>query len=323
MSSVTNSDAAINAFVNAIHPNLNYIAANTAFSACLFTLAVVLLALSTKESRRRVVFRLNLFAICLALTMGIFVCLINGKAIVDPFNQVSTSMFITAVASIYFPPLLYDSILLCRLLALYPPARTSLVTLLKFFAFPFCVKCARVVVITLLIYENSKAATTTEVLVQDEANVWFRDPWLIAEWTLQISDNTYSVSLFLYNLHVRARPLKSKGGIRNRIRQVFYVSLANFIFPLVFDIAQLILVLTDHSPNTGGLLVLINNYVTVMGVMGATIWFSRLEWAYTHKEPLSDGMLRRPPELPMAPASGWMGRGEMVVIGTRALTLDP
>ncbi|KIK29900.1 hypothetical protein PISMIDRAFT_671884, partial [Pisolithus microcarpus 441] len=48
-----------------------------------------------------------------------------------------------------FPPVLSDSILLTRLSALYPLSSTSLVTLLKIFTFPFCIKCARIVVLTL------------------------------------------------------------------------------------------------------------------------------------------------------------------------------
>ncbi|KAI6038849.1 hypothetical protein EDC04DRAFT_2895805 [Pisolithus marmoratus] len=324
-SSVTDSEAAISAFINTIHPNFNYIVTITAFSACLFTLFAVLLGLSTKESRRRIVFHLNVIAICLALTTSILAGLSNGKAIIDPFNQVSTRVFIAATASISLSPLLYDSILLTRLFALYPPASTRQATLLKIFAFPFCVKCARVVVIALLLKEEVRAAadTTTEVLLQDQATIWFRNPNIVAVWTLQMADNMYSVSLFLYNLHVRTRPLKSEGGIPSRIRHVFYISIANFVFPLVSNIALLISVITDHSPNSGpGVLLLINYYVTVMGVLCATIWFSRSEWTQACKEPLSNEMLRRKLNLPRAPVGVWMGGDEVIVIG-KTLTLDP
>ncbi|KAI6102437.1 hypothetical protein EDD16DRAFT_1494853 [Pisolithus croceorrhizus] len=324
MSSVTDSEATVIAFINTIRPNFDYMVANTAFSSCLFTLFVLLLALSTKESRRRVVFRLNVLAICIALTTSILSGPSNGKAIVDPFNPVSTNVFIAASAFVYFPPLLYDSILLTRLLALYPPSSTPPTTLLKIFAFPLCVKCARVAAITLIIYDIAKAitATTTEIFSQEAATVWFRNPNMIAEWTMQILDNMYSVSLFLYNLHDRARPLKS-GGIPNRIRQFFYVSLANFVFPLAFNITLLAFVVIDPTSNpVGGLLLLINNYVSVMGVMCATIWFSRPEWTQNHKESLSEDMLRCELNLPRAPVGSRMGWDEVVVIGTGTFTVD-
>ncbi|KAI6019460.1 hypothetical protein BKA83DRAFT_4306181 [Pisolithus microcarpus] len=325
MSSVSDSEATLVAFVNAIRPNFDYIITITTFSACLLTLFAVLLALSTKESRRRVVFQLNVLAICIALTTSILAGLTDWKAIVDPFNPVSTSVFITASASVYFPPLLYDSILLTRLFALYPLSSTSPATLLKIFVFPFCIKCARVAAITLIIYDNVRLITTTtaEVLVQDEAIIWFRNPNIIAEWAMQIADNLYSVSFFLYNLHVRARPLKIEGGIPNRIHQVFYISVANFVFPLAFNISLLIFVVTGISANPGGgLLLLINNYVTVIGVMCATIWFSRSEWAQTRKEPLSEEMLRRKLNFPRTPVNGRWGE-VVVVIERRTHTPDP
>lgn len=60
----------------------------------------------------------------------------NGKAVVDPFNPVSvTGVYLAAVVFTVFLPLLYDSILLTRLFALYPLSSTPLNTLLKIFAF--------------------------------------------------------------------------------------------------------------------------------------------------------------------------------------------
>ncbi|KAI5985092.1 hypothetical protein EDD15DRAFT_1654434 [Pisolithus albus] len=288
MSSVSDSEASVVAFIDTIRPNFDYIIAITAFSACVFTLFVLLLALSTKESRRRVVFRLNVLAICTALTTSILAGTCDVKAIINPYNPVSANVLIAAGAFVYFPPLLYDSILLTRLFALYPPASTPPATLIKIFAFPYCVKCARAVFISLCINDVMKDVTVsvTGVLVQDVTATWFRNPHIISEWTLQIADNVYSVSLFLYNLHVRARPSKNGGRIPNRLFQVICISMANFVFPLAFNITLLIFVVTARSPETGaGLLLLINNY-----------------------EPLSEEILQRKLNLLRAPA--WReGRG--------------
>ncbi|KAI6032527.1 hypothetical protein EDC04DRAFT_2898121 [Pisolithus marmoratus] len=322
MSSVTDSEATINAFTNAIRPSFNYFVVNTAFSACLFTLFLVLLALSTNESRRRLVFRLNLLAICLVLTMGALMGLTTGKAVVDPFNQVSTGVFVTGITFLVFPPLLYDSILLTRLLALYPPSSTAAATLVKILAFPLCIKCARVVIITIGLRSYIGSGMTTEALVQDEPAIWFRNPYLIAEWTMQIVDNMYSVSLFLYNLHIRTSSIKRARGIADRIRQIFYISVANFIFPLVLNIAQIIFAATDRSPFTGGVLPLINNYVTVMGVLCATLWFSGSEWVRTCSEPLPEHMLNSPKPNVGGPVTGGKSGSTIVSIGKGPVTHD-
>ncbi|KAI6027025.1 hypothetical protein EDC04DRAFT_2899522 [Pisolithus marmoratus] len=324
MSSVTDSDATINGFVNTIHPNFDNLISISAFSACLFTLFVFLFALSTKGYRRRPVFRLNVSALCIVLTMSVLAGLTNGKAIVNPFNQVPRSVFVATVVFVFFPQLLYDSILLTRLCALYPPATTPPVTLLKIFAFPFCVKCARVVVVTIGVIEFVESGRTTEALKQAESTVWFRNPFLIAEWTMQIADNAYSVSLFLYNLHSRVKPIQSDGiTISGRIRRLFYISAANFVFPLMFNVVLLVFVTTRHSPNTGALLVFINNYITVTGVLCATLWFSRPERARACNEPLSDEVLRCRLNLGRMPVTCMQEASEIVVAGTRTIALYP
>ncbi|KAI6045886.1 hypothetical protein EDC04DRAFT_2633096 [Pisolithus marmoratus] len=77
-------------------------------------------------------------------------------------------------------------------------------------------------------------------------------------------------------------------GIAEHIRQIFYISAANFVFPLIFNVALIISSMTDRSQTSGTLLISINYHVTVLGVLCATLWFSGLEWARTRNEPLLD-----------------------------------
>ncbi|KAI6031208.1 hypothetical protein BKA83DRAFT_4037921, partial [Pisolithus microcarpus] len=96
---------------------------------------------------RRLVFRLNVFTICIALMMGIVVGFGDGKIVLNEADQLLAALSTTAMALTVFPPFFSDSILLTRFFALYPLSRTSWVTLLKIFTFPFCIKCARIVVL--------------------------------------------------------------------------------------------------------------------------------------------------------------------------------
>ncbi|KAI5981428.1 hypothetical protein EDD15DRAFT_375195 [Pisolithus albus] len=163
MSSVTYPESIINDYVEFMQPVFVTLIVNAAFSASLFTLLVVLLALSTKESRRRLVFRLNVFAICIALTMGIVVGFCDGKLLLMLYLPPS-ALSVTSMALVVFLPFFSDSILLTRLFAIYPLSCTSWVTLLKIFTFPFCIKCARIVVLTLFL--NGYSAYT-RILIGD------------------------------------------------------------------------------------------------------------------------------------------------------------
>ncbi|KAL4068906.1 hypothetical protein V8B97DRAFT_1872684 [Scleroderma yunnanense] len=284
MSTAVTPEAIITEFIASIHPNFNYVIGITAFAGCLLTLLVVLFAFSTKESRRRLVFHLNVLAIILCLILAILNGVTSGRAILDPFNLVSKNVYVAAIVFAVFPPLFYDSILLFRLFALYPPSVTPAITLVKIFAFPFCIKCARITVISLVLNDFVKSATSTAALAQHTAATWFRNPYMTAEWTMQMADNLYSVSFFLYKLHTRTSTIKRATGIAERIRQIFFISVANFVFPLFFNIAQIICITTDPSPSAGTMLLMTNDYVTVIGVLCATIWFSGTDWVRTHNE---------------------------------------
>lgn len=313
---------AVKVFINAVHPSFDFILASTALSASLFTLLVALFVFSTKESRCRVVFRLNVFAICLALTLGILIGLACGKVITDPFNHAWKSFYVAAVAFALCSPLLYDSILLTRLIVLYPIANTPLFTLVKIFAFPFCVKCARVVVLVLFLDDYTKSGYVTKSFAREQDVSWYRNPKITAEWIMQMADNLYSVGFFLYKLRINTSSIR-RDNISERIRQMFYISVANFVFPLLFNIAQIILITTDRHPTAGAVVVVINNYVTLMGVLCATLWFSGSEWVRTRSQQTSGHRSSRESNSEQTYGLAEESGSEISVIGKDFGTLDP
>ncbi|KIK29906.1 hypothetical protein PISMIDRAFT_671891 [Pisolithus microcarpus 441] len=100
-----------------------------------------------------------------------------------------------------------------------------------------------------------------------------------------------------------------------RIRQIFYISAANFVFPLMFNIVLITTVATNQFTVIGGMFSLINNYVTVMGVLCATVWFSRSERVRTPNEPLSDDLFSRNPNFRRVYDTGGTCGSETVVVG--------
>jgi len=145
MSQSADTQLIITTFIDEIHPSFNFVVGVTAFSACLLTLLVVLFVFSTPQSRKRSVFRLNVIAILVATVLCILNGITSGKSILDPFHVIPESVYVATIFFAIFPPLFYDSILLTRLLALYPIGITPRLTLFKVFAFPACIKCGRLI----------------------------------------------------------------------------------------------------------------------------------------------------------------------------------
>ncbi|KAH7884902.1 hypothetical protein F5I97DRAFT_1893225 [Phlebopus sp. FC_14] len=291
------SEAIVMAFIDSVHPSFNFVVGITAFCACLVTLLVVLFAFSTPESRRRTVFRLNVLAIVIALVLGILNGVTSGRAILAPFDPIPQSVYVATISFALLPPIFYDSILLTRLLAFFPIDTTPPFTLIKVLAFPVCVKCGRLITLSLYLNDYVKSSPSVASLAAHAEATWFRNPYITAEWTMQMFDNlyvigaisppsqyligqSYSSGFFLYKLYSqnsRIAPVRS-GSIGERIRQIFYIAAANFVFPVMFNIAQIVCITTDPSYGTGTMLLLVNGYVSVLGVLCATIWFSGMEW---------------------------------------------
>ncbi|KIK29945.1 hypothetical protein PISMIDRAFT_671917 [Pisolithus microcarpus 441] len=110
-----------------------------------------------------------------------------------------------------------------------------------------------------------------------------------------------------------------------RIRQIFYISAANFVLPLIFSIALIILFMaiapTSQAAFISGLMLLINSYVTVMGVLCATVWFSKSEWVRTRNESLLPGdMFALKQSLGGVHEAGGRHGSDIVVVSKRSAT---
>ncbi|KAI6099782.1 hypothetical protein F5141DRAFT_397100 [Pisolithus sp. B1] len=87
----TVEEVIITSFVRNIHAPFTFITVITPLCACLVTLLVVLFVFSTAKSRRRLIFRLNVIAICFALVLGVLSFIVSGNAILRPFSPVPES----------------------------------------------------------------------------------------------------------------------------------------------------------------------------------------------------------------------------------------
>ncbi|KAG6331377.1 hypothetical protein ID866_7710 [Astraeus odoratus] len=293
MSQSSEIEAIITAYVEYIRPQFVLVVGVTPFCACLVTLLVPLFAFSTPSSRRLLTFRLNVLAICIALVTGILNGYLNAQALTDPFGPTpSLSICFTFAFFALVSPLFYDSILLLRLLAFYPIGSTPLLTVAKVLVLPIAVKCGR---LSLFLHDY-----VVSFPISGPVANWSKNGYVTTEWALQLVDNMYTSGFFLYKLHShgsKVSKFKFGGSFGRRIREIFLISAANFVFPVIFNIGQIICITIDKSYLTTTMLLLINGYVSVIGVLCATIWASSSNQAHAQNVQVlhSDSEPSRPP----------------------------
>lgn len=151
MSQSSDYQTIISAFIEYVRPQFVLVVGITPFCACLVTLLAVLFAFSTPLSRKLLVFKLNVLAICIALVTGTLNGYLNALGVLEPFSPMpSLGICFTFAFFALLSPLFYDSILLHRLLAFYPINSTPLRTVAKVLVLPICVKVGRLVLVVRL-----------------------------------------------------------------------------------------------------------------------------------------------------------------------------
>ncbi|KAG6909190.1 hypothetical protein DXG01_001704 [Tephrocybe rancida] len=260
------------------------------FGGLLVPLFVFLLLFSKPVTRRHPVFIINLAIVVLGLALAAINVGQEWTNLVTPIKGVPTSLTLANIALNTFPSMIIDSVLLFRLLAFYPSICTPRRTYFIVLAFPITVKCARLTCVTLFLYNVGRTSTDGpgDIFTVVES-FWYRNPYLVAEWSLQIADNLYCTLFFLwklrkfYNGEHNRRPARDK-TLLARLRSIFAIALANFVFPLFMNVAQLILVLRDVHYPRGSEVLISNLYVAIIGLLFATVWAGGNAWGRDDQE---------------------------------------
>lgn len=188
-------------YIDAIRPSLNFILVLTPLGAVLVPLIITLFVFSPPRSRRHPVFILNVLACCSGIAEAAINAALETKQILYPLEPVSKTLLTSVIAFAIVSPLFIDSILLFRILAFYPIEITPITTLIAIFAFPILVKCGRFAVVVMYLNSFTKGSGNLPNVLLAAASTWPRNPYIMAEWTMQMADNTYVTFRILTNVH--------------------------------------------------------------------------------------------------------------------------
>ncbi|TFY77140.1 hypothetical protein EWM64_g6873 [Hericium alpestre] len=272
--------------IAAIRPSLTLLMIGTVCTSILLPVGVALLLFSTPALRRKPIFIMNVISVCLGITEGLLSGYDEINAILAPNRRIDPSTFTAFTCLSFFGPLFVESILLLRLWAVFPPQQISRVLKIIVYVPPVMLKLARLANGILYIVKWQSDVKSLGNPVQAGQMLWGTQPSVKIEWMLQTVDNLYASSLFIWRL-------KGKGGVNgaaatssrkrrssyaSRLKALFWISISNFVFPVILNIAQIILVFRDSNFLDGSYVFIVNNYVAIIGVILATVWAAGIRW---------------------------------------------
>lgn len=176
-------------YTEVIRPSLNFILVVTPLGAILIPLIIVLFVFSPPQARRHPVFILNILACCTGIAEAIINAVLETNQILFPLEPISKCLLTSIVTLAIVSPLFVDSILLFRILAFYPYEMTPTTTLVAIFGFPLLVKCGRFTAIVMYLISFTKGSAKAPDLFMAASMGWPKNPYIIAEWTMQMVDN--------------------------------------------------------------------------------------------------------------------------------------
>ncbi|KIJ35697.1 hypothetical protein M422DRAFT_77308, partial [Sphaerobolus stellatus SS14] len=250
-------------------------------AAVLVPLFLLIIFLSDASSRRTFLFYLNVAIVLLGIVQGILSTTVYSTIILRPEAPVSDLLFLTFVGVVLYTPILVDCILILRLSAVYPSSLTRPLVRIAILLPPILSTAARIACVTFVLHEWSVLSSRGATAEVASRIVWPNNPFIIADWVIQLFENAYSSALFVYRLRARkafsSRMYRERAceaslkSFATRLRAVFYIAVCNWVFPTLLSIMQLFYILHDPSLRLGGILILVNNSVSIVGVVFCTI----------------------------------------------------
>jgi hypothetical protein len=270
-----------------LQASVTFVLIGAVFASLLVPMLVSLFFFSTGEFRRRGLFYLNAFALVFGIAQGVLLTALYVRSILEPqANLFGGSLAVNIV--FLFSPLLVESILLLRLVTVFPSRVHGRRTLFAVLALPVLVRIGRLVNMCLAIAWLGAASTG---LRDNMSQWWALLPYVRAEWLLALVDNAYVSLVFLYRLQMHAPIAQQRtNAMALRVRRLFFIAVSNFILPGVLNFVQIVLIFTLPNPSDPparqaqvfyvcAYIMIVFNYVCVIGVVFATIWSTGSSWA--------------------------------------------
>ncbi|PIL26415.1 hypothetical protein GSI_12172 [Ganoderma sinense ZZ0214-1] len=253
----------------------------TTYTAFLVPIAAVLFFFSTPQLRGRPVFILNVNTVFLNL-------------------QATPRTAIASICLFICVPFFVQGILILRVRAVYPLNTLSRTRLVAIYGPIALFKLARIANMAYLIFRfrqaiNDAGGLSTNTIFTVSQAVW-TFPSTKAEWFLQLFDDMYVSTLFIARLRKpagvqgkSARPTSQyQGTYIQRLKTLFWTAVFNFVFPIIFNIALIILLFHEPDFLHGSYIIYTNNYAQIIGVLLATVFVAGRQDESKDESPVDD-----------------------------------
>ncbi|KAF8466302.1 hypothetical protein JB92DRAFT_2021210 [Gautieria morchelliformis] len=278
-------------YISSLSTSYTFVLISLPFSSILIPILLLIFFFSTPTSRKTLLFALNIIIVLLGMVEGVLNTIVQSIIILHPEHPVDDSLFLSSIGLALYTPIIVDCILILRLSAVYPASVTPRTCRIPILAVPQLCTIARVICVSLFVRQWAIAGLQSSALMASDV-VWPQNPLIIADWSIQLFENFYCSTLFLSRLRghkVFSSRMYRQQSIAARLRAVFYIATSNFCIPAFLGIFQLTFVLHDRDAMHSAMVLTVNNYISIIGIVFCTLWCASDVWKDTHNHGSSFG----------------------------------
>lgn len=223
--------------ISHMRASYSFVLVSLPFASVLVPVFLLIIFFSTPDSRKTLLFALNIIIVLLGLVEGVLSTVVQVRLyscsenalvdstnqsiiILDPEHPVSDHLFLAYIGIALYTPIVVDCILILRLSAVYPASVTSPTSRMTILSVPLLCTVSRIACVTVFVRRwavlGSKSTAELASFV-----IWPRNPVIIADWSIQLFENCYCSMLFLIRLRnhkaLNSRMYRDRACIRSFI----------------------------------------------------------------------------------------------------------
>ena len=236
-------------YIPLMEPSFIFVLISLPFASVLIPVFLLIFFFSTPNSRKTLLFALNIIIVLLGIVEGVlstivqvrvFICARGENASVDSVNQsiiilhpqhpVPDHLFLAYIGIALYTPIVVDCILILRLSAVYPASITPSIRRMPILSVPLLCTAARIVCVSFFVHRWAVLGSQSTAEMASNI-VWPHNPMIIADWSIQLFENSYCSILFLMRLRghkvLSSRMYRQRACTRSFIMQFRLMSFQN------------------------------------------------------------------------------------------------
>jgi hypothetical protein len=195
-------------FIASIQQALPFILINACFPSILLPIFFALLFFSTPKSRHTVIFALNVTAVILGFAEGLLSLVVDASrsillsifaqvhiffqiyGLLKPLHPLPQMITTARFIAFFYTLLLVETVLVLRLVAVFPSRTHAFQKICIVLAFPVVAKIVRIVSLSLLASSWCLLTHKTGDALEAGRSAFHDAPWVKIAWISQVLDNT-------------------------------------------------------------------------------------------------------------------------------------